>query len=68
MASHHSPAPPCRAAPHCAAQKGDGAAAVSAKRKELDAKRAAAAARTAEKTFYRVTVRVRGLWNLLQGE
>lgn len=39
-------------------QRGDSAAAVDAKRRELEAKRAQQAAR-ADKTFYKVTVRVR---------
>ena len=42
------------------AQKGEGSAAVDARRKELAAQRAAAGARGA-KQFYRVTVRVRRL-------
>lgn len=50
------PGPPRRP---CVVQRGDGSAAVDAKKKEFEVKRAAQAAK-AEKVFFKVTVRVSG--------
>ena len=46
-------------------QKGEGTAAVDAKRKEIEARRAAAASK-ATKTFYKITVKVRATLSMRQ--